>query len=53
MTYPGPVVAVVAAFEGEETVGTTVAALLSTGTVDRVIVVDDGSRDSTSVVAAG
>ncbi|HMC51962.1 MAG TPA: glycosyltransferase, partial [Acidimicrobiales bacterium] len=51
MTSPGPVVAVVAAFDRADTVGATVAALLATGRVDRVVVVDDGSRDGTSAAA--
>ena len=49
----GAVVAVVAAFERADTVGPTVAALHAAGGVDRVIVVDDGSRDGTAAAAAG
>src|SRR5207237_1008617 len=48
-----PVVAVIAAFERADTVGPTVAALHAAGGVDRVIVVDDGSRDGTDEAADG
>ena len=48
---PGPgVVAIVPALNEQLTVGTTVAALLRTG-VESVIVVDDGSTDSTAQAA--
>jgi hypothetical protein len=49
---PSTVVAVVAAYEREDTVGDTVRALLAIDGVDRVVVVDDGSRDATSERAA-
>ncbi len=53
---PGPVrpevVVIVPAHERQDTVGETVRALLGTGEVDRVLVVDDGSGDATSRVAA-
>ena len=45
------VVAVVPARNREDTVGSTASALLSLAVVDRVVVVDDGSRDDTTGVA--
>src|SRR3954469_24167321 len=42
-----PVIAVVAARNEASTIGATVAALLGLAEVDRVVVVDDGSRDAT------
>ena len=45
------VVALVPAYNREGTVGPTVAALRSLGSVDRVLVVDDGSRDDTTGAA--
>ncbi|MBV8295678.1 MAG: glycosyltransferase family 2 protein, partial [Acidimicrobiia bacterium] len=49
---PAPlVVAVVAARDEQETIGATAAALLALREVDRVLVVDDGSRDQTAVRA--
>ena len=45
------VVAVVAARNEAATIGPTVAALLGLSEVDRVLVVDDGSRDATSAEA--
>ncbi|MEZ5322560.1 MAG: glycosyltransferase [Microthrixaceae bacterium] len=47
----GGVVAIVPA-RGSSTVGATVEALIGTGRVDRVVVVDDGSRDDTGSRAA-
>ncbi|MEW6242758.1 MAG: glycosyltransferase [Bacillota bacterium] len=41
------VLAIVPAFNEERTVSDTVSALLDTGVVDDVVVVDDGSRDTT------
>lgn len=45
-------VAIVPAHERQDTVGETVRALLDTGRVDSVLVVDDGSADATSRAAA-
>ncbi|HUQ62871.1 MAG TPA: lipid II flippase MurJ [Acidimicrobiales bacterium] len=47
----GPVVALVATKDGAATVGSTVAALRRVAHVDKVVVVDDGSTDSTTSVA--
>ncbi len=47
------VVAIVPAHERQDTVGATVRALLATGGLDTVLVVDDGSGDATSRSAAG
>jgi hypothetical protein len=47
-----PVVAVVAAYGRADTVGGTVRALAALPGVDRVVVVDDGSRDRTAREAA-
>ena len=47
------VVAIVAARNEDATIGATVAALLGLGEVDRVLVVDDGSRDATVDRARG
>ena len=47
-----PVVAIVPAYRSADLVGTTVATLRSTGRVDRIVVVDDGSDDGTGNVAA-
>ncbi len=41
------VIAIVPAFNEERTVSDTVSALLDTGVIDDVVVVDDGSRDAT------
>lgn len=46
-----PVTAIVPARNEEERVGDTIRALLSSARVDRVVVVDDGSRDHTAAVA--
>ncbi|MGH9286214.1 MAG: glycosyltransferase, partial [Acidimicrobiales bacterium] len=54
MTGPGPLtVAIVPAFNRQESVAATVRALLGIGAVGAVVVVDDGSADSTGEVAAG
>jgi glycosyltransferase involved in cell wall biosynthesis len=45
------VVALVAAHDEADRVGDTVAALISIGSIDEVVVVDDGSDDATAAVA--
>lgn len=45
------ITAIVPAYEREDTVGATVAALRSLAPIGEVVVVDDGSADSTSAVA--
>jgi len=47
-----PVVALVTAYNEEETIGTVLDALLATPSIDRVQLVDDGSTDATSTIAA-
>lgn len=47
----GPIVALVAARDQADEVAATVAALWSVGGIDRVVLIDDGSSDTTSDVA--
>ncbi|MEM8905072.1 MAG: glycosyltransferase [Actinomycetota bacterium] len=47
----GRVVAIVPAYRCADLVGATVEALLGTGRIDRIVVVDDGSPDDTGAVA--
>ena len=49
----GRVVALVAAHDEADRVGQTVRAILSIGSVDEVVVVDDGSSDATTSAALG
>lgn len=47
-----PVVALVPAKDREDSIGRTVAALAALSRIDRIVVIDDGSADATSRVAA-